>query len=835
MDKLEQSAGGLTMIERAVAGEGRLPAPVTPLVGRGRETAALTATLLDQDVRLVTMTGPGGVGKTRLAVAVAGAIETEFADGAWFVPLAPVQSPDVVVPTIARTLGLKDDADRPVEERLREHLGDRRVLLVLDNVEHVVSAAPQIAELLVGCPRLRVLATSRVALRVSGEHEYHVPPLPVPDPKLVSSASELGANEAVVLFLQRARAVRPEFTLTGANAGTVAEICRRLDGLPLAIELAAARVRMLTPQELLARLSNRLRVLVDGPRDLPLRLQTMRDAIAWSYDLLSEEEQALFRPLAVFVGGFTLEAAEVVGNVPSVLDRVASLADKSLLHRLDPDDGEARFGMLETIREFGLHELERRGEAEAACRRHADFFLALAEQADREQLGPKQRDWLDRLELEHGNLRAALGWLATSGDVEGFGRLAVLLMRFWFIHGHLSEGRDWLERAAADASGHKELNALRADCLHGAGQLANAQYNADVATAHAEFSLALMRDLGDQAGQARALALLGKTALLADDNDRARLLMREALAFYRAIGDAERIAATLTNLGVASNNVGDFEDAVSLLTEARSIFVEMGNEHSVAIATANLGTAKYWQGDFAEAEAFYELTCEIERRLGDKTDLAITLGDLSRCACHQGHLVRSWDLLREHLALWREIGNPNALVECLREAAMLLAAVGRPAPAARALGAEAAGRVATKNPGNRHWHAEYERVADGLRAALGPDRFAAAWAAGGSKPLEQAVAAAEAELAEWASAVAAGEPGAITTPYSLTPRELEVLRLLAAGRSDREIAGELFISHRTVHRHVASVYTKLGVGSRAAAGRVARGAGLLGDEPAVLR
>jgi predicted ATPase/DNA-binding CsgD family transcriptional regulator len=795
------------------------------------------------------MLGPGGVGKTRLAVSVAATTERALADGAWFVSLAPVRSPEWVVPTIARTLGLKDDGDRPLEERLRQHIGHRRVLLVLDNVEHVVTAAPLITELLVACPRLQVLATSRVALRLTGEHEYHVPPLPVPDPTWDPSAPELAANEAVVLFLQRARAVRPEFALTEAHAATIAEIVRRLDGLPLAIELAAARVRVLSPQALLARLSHRLQVLVDGPRDLPARLQTMRDAIAWSHDLLTLEEQALFRRLAVFVGGFPLEAAEAVSRGqevegrendphildprPSTLDLVASLVDKSLLHRVDQDDGDARFGMLETIREFGLHELERHGEVEIARRLHADYFLALGERASQELLGQTQRDWLDRLELEHDNLRAALGWLASSEDAKNFGRLAVWLNRFWWIHGHLSEGRDWAERAA-EAACAADLTGLRADLLYGAGFLAHYQSDGDAARAHTEASLALKRDLGDPAGQAMALGLLGTVALQATEYVRARSLMEEALAFYRATGDADGVAGMLNNLAIATMEGGAFAEAAALFAEARSTFAGMDNEQGVAAATSCLGYAMYWQGEFAQAAALAQQACEISRGLGEKFGMAIALLLAGKCARRRGHFARSWTIHRESLALWRAIGNTAGLADWLAAAAALMAAAGRAEPAVRALGAESAWREAARCPEDVNPRAETERVAAGLRAALGPDRFAATWAAGGSLGLEQAIAAAEAELSDWARGVAAGQPGAVATPFSLTPRELEVLRLLAAGRSDREIAGELFISHRTVHRHVAGVYAKLGVSSRAAAGRLAHGAGLLGDDPPLL-
>ncbi|MGH2530939.1 MAG: ATP-binding protein [Thermomicrobiales bacterium] len=472
-DRSEHAYRGLTLIGQPVADAGRLPAPVTPLVGRERETKDVQDLLLRDGVRMVTLTGPGGVGKTRLALDVATALESEFG-GVGFVSLAPIRAVDLVPSAIARSLGIRESGTQPLDERLRARLRDAHLLLLLDNFEHVEDAAPLIAELLVACPRIRALVTSRAPLRVSGEHEYPVPPLRVPETPVRPAVADLARTEAVTLFCQRARAVRPDFVLHEANAAVVAEICRRLDGLPLAIELAAVHIKVLSPRDLLTRLTNRLQILVGGSRDLPARLQTMRDAIAWSYDLLSPEEQALFRRLSIFVGGCTLDAAKwvmaeggkrkadateaegrgrkaesddgsaAVRRPPSasdVLDGIASLVDKSLLRRTDQDEGEPRFEMLETIREYGVDQLAASGEETTARARHTAWYLALAERAEPELTGPEQISWLERLECEHANLRGALAWLSEGERAEQALRLAGALSHFWAVHGHWAEGR----------------------------------------------------------------------------------------------------------------------------------------------------------------------------------------------------------------------------------------------------------------------------------------------------------------------------------------------------------------------------------------------------------
>ncbi|HEV2063275.1 MAG TPA: tetratricopeptide repeat protein, partial [Thermoanaerobaculia bacterium] len=648
-----------------LAARHNLPAQPTPLIGREEELQAADALLRQQTVRLLTLTGAGGTGKTRLALQMAADLLEDFESGAFLVSLASIRDPGLVASAIAQTLGVQEAGGTPLLEHLRQTLRDREMLLLLDNFEQVLAAGPLVAELLASCPRIKILVTSRAALHLRGEHELAVLPLPLPDLANLPPVETLPEYPSVALFQERAKAVRPDFALVEENARTVSEICARLDGLPLAIELAAARVRHLPPHEILTRLQSRLKLLTGGQRDLPARQQTIRGAIEWSYDLLEAAEKKLFRRLSVFVGGCTLDAAEAVCNAGGdpgidVFEGVASLVDKSLLVQKARPDGEVRFLMLETVREYGLEQLAEHGESSETRRLHASFFLALAEQAEPELAGPHQKDWLDRLEREHDNLRASIEWAAQSGTAETGLRLAAALWRFWLVRGHLTEGRERLATllAIGAAAGRSKT---RAKALTGAGSLAQNQGDYEVARVTFEESLDLWREAGDEAGIASTLNNLGWVAWRRGDYEAARSLTEEGLSLHRKLRDQRGIAYSLNNLGWIAHHQGDYAAACALHEQTLSLRRELGDKRGIAFSMTNLGWALHKRGDSGHAVTLLEEAAAQFREVGEKQLLAFALNHLADVVCEQGDLARAESLLDKSLKLAREIGAKYSL------------------------------------------------------------------------------------------------------------------------------------------------------------------------------
>lgn len=817
------------VLKHFTASPTNLPLQMNRFIGRERELAAVRELLLTS--RLLTLAGVGGSGKTRLALQVATDLLDDFEHGVWWVELAALSDPLLVPQAVAAALGIPERADRTLAEALANVLRPRQLLLVLDNCEHLLAACAElIAALLRACPQLRVLATSREALTISGETVWLVLPLRVPDTYQLPPVEGLLAYEAVELFIERARSVRPAFALTPENAAAVVQVCRRLDGIPLAIELAAARIRVLSVEQIVARLDDAYRLLTGGSRSALPRQQTLRAAMDWSYDLLSAHEQACFRRLAVFAGSFSLEAAEAVcagasGEAYDVLEVLSSLIDKSLV-LVEQRSAEARYRLLEPIRQYGQDRLQERAEAAQVRRAHRDWYAGLAERAEAEMAGAQQKRAFDRLEAEHENLRAAIGWSLEQHEAEAAAQIGVAIRLFWLLRGYMSEGRSWLGRALA---GFSARNAVRAKALNAAAILASLQDDYTPARALAEESLELSRALAERQQTGYALYILGRLARIAGSYAAAVTFLEESLALFRELHQRDSIALVLSDLGLTVLYLGEYERAAALCEQSLTLARELGDPRSIASWLANLGTVLLARGDDTRAQELCEESLTIRRALGYKGGCAHTLTILGHIAMAQGAPERAAACYAESLSLRRETGEQEGIAAALEGLAAVSATQGQPVAAARLYGFAEALRTPLGAPLPPIDQPSYQRSVAALRAQLGEPTFRSAWAAGRALTLEEALAeAAQVSVREGlppapppAPAQTPPSPAAGGHPLGLTAREIDVLRLVTQGLTTGQIAGRLTISPRTADAHLRAIYRKLEVSSRAAATRLA--------------
>ncbi|OFV84589.1 MAG: hypothetical protein A2W26_06745 [Acidobacteria bacterium RBG_16_64_8] len=741
-----------------------LPQPPYPLIGRKKDVEAAQDLVLRRNVRLVTITGPPGVGKTRFAVELASTVGSEFDDGVVFLDLAPVRDPGLVLDAIARALGVIEHPDRPPLERLQRRLGGRNILLLLDNFEQVVAAASGVADLLAACPDVKVVVTSRQPLHARWEHRYNLLPLVVPDATARSDRGTLARSSATALFIERARAAQPDFSLDERNAAAVVEICRRLDGLPLAIELAAAWVGALGLDAILSRLSGHLGLPLGGPRDVSERQRTLFSAIAWSYNLLNEAERSVFRALGAFAGETPLEVIEAVceGLRVDVLTPVAGLVDKNLLLRIE--NGETRFRMLETIREFAEERLELTGEADAVRRRHAAWFLGLAQRAERFIWSEHQMEWFGRLERAHDNVRVALEWCLGGRDEETGVLLAASMTRFWFARGYVREGRRW-------------------------GQIAASKQHVSP--------------------RARALALSNLAFFLMHqgERDHAIRLAEQGVALARSVGEPWLMAWSLLQLALATDAVGDFERSQRVYGEMLDSARQAEDERMAILALNNTATALRHQGDTAGARTILEEVLSMARPRHDRWLTSLATGNLG-VVLAPADPVHALLLLEESLALAHEIGHPWLTIRRLEDLAAVLASSDRAELSAGLLGATGALRDAFGFARPSWVQAEVDEASATARKRLGADAFDAAYDKGRAMTADEAVA-----LALGRSAPAPKERP--QHPGGLTGREVQVVMDIARGLTNRQISERLGISQRTVDAHVQNVRNKLGMERRA--------------------
>jgi predicted ATPase/DNA-binding CsgD family transcriptional regulator len=761
-----------------------LPSELSSFVGRDKELSEVKRFL--ENKRLLTLTGPGGCGKTRLALAAASELVEKFEDGVWMVDLAPLADPSLVPQAVASAPGMREQPGRSITETLSDYLTAKKVLLVLDNCEHLIGACAELAEsLLRSCSKLRVLATSREALGIAGEVARPVPSLSLPDLRRMPDIESLTRYESARLFVERTEAVKPTFALTEQNAPSVARICYRLDGIPLALELAAARTKVLSVEEISERLDDCFGLLTVGSRTALPRHRTLHATMDWSHDLLPEQERALFRRLSVFAGDFTLEAAEVVCGgedlqSDEVLNLLSHLVDKSLVLMVE-QDGEARYRLLETVRQYAWEKLSDLGEGGQLRERHAGYYLKLAEEAEPELKGDRQVTWLERLETEHDNLRSALRWLLGRGESEEAARLGWALWLFWWIRGHFAEGRRSMEQAVSVGSSTAMPASARAKALYVEGTMACGQGDQRSAEVLLEESVALFRELGDRRGVAYALGSAAVVAITQERYEQVIVYSEDATELFFEVGDRWGAAPMLGCSAVGWLNRGDHRHARSLAERGLALCRETGDRHGTSIALLTLAGAAQAERDYERARELFEEGLSVSVKLGNEADIVHCLEGLASVAGEEGRIVHA-------ARLW---GAAESLLEKIEA-------------------------VYTYVPDR-----SINRSQIAARSRIDETAWGTAWAEGRAMTPEQAIEYAQEE--EPAPDPAAPEP----YPAGLSAREVDVLRLVATGLTNAEVAERLYLSSRTVDWHMGSIYRKLEIHSRAEATRFAAEHGLL--------